>query len=225
MQPPKPSRTPDYLTGATISPDKVAWMEHHLPSQPGRALDLGCGAGLYSTWLVDRGWKVTAVDVAPAPIPRVETLRQDLENGLPFPAASFDAVLAWDILEHLAMDGPMWRDMARILAPGGYLIGSVPHDGDVRLRPYNLVFKHHLDRTHQREYTAAMLRERVLTAGLVEGVIEPKGPASPKVLVEFIRWKPARHPVGWILGALRRAGLLQFGELYADLFFTAKKPA
>jgi SAM-dependent methyltransferase len=32
---------------------------------PGRALDLGCGAGTYSMWLAERGYSVTAIDFMP----------------------------------------------------------------------------------------------------------------------------------------------------------------
>ncbi|MFE0581075.1 class I SAM-dependent methyltransferase [Streptomyces sp. NPDC058874] len=38
----------------------------HLP--PGRALDLGCGAGGNALALAERGWRVTAVDLAPRAI-------------------------------------------------------------------------------------------------------------------------------------------------------------
>jgi tellurite methyltransferase len=35
---------------------------------PGKALDLACGAGRNALWLAEQGWKVTAVDGAPAAI-------------------------------------------------------------------------------------------------------------------------------------------------------------
>ncbi len=225
VRPRMPSRAPDYVTGATISSDKVAWMEAHLPRHPGRAMDLGCGAGLYARWLLERGWKVLAVDLKPPRLTGIETLAHDLETGLPLPDGAFEAVLAWDVLEHLAEEERMWSEIARVLRPGGCLIGSVPHDADQRLRPYNLVFKHHTDRTHHREYTRGMIEERVARAGLVGLRVSPRGPVSPQVLSEFVRWPRARRPVARVVGGLRRMGLLSFGELYADLFFAADKPS
>ena len=35
---------------------------------PGKALDLACGTGRNALWLADHGWKVTAIDGAPAAI-------------------------------------------------------------------------------------------------------------------------------------------------------------
>jgi 2-polyprenyl-3-methyl-5-hydroxy-6-metoxy-1,4-benzoquinol methylase len=38
------------------------------PGRPGRALDLGCGAGFWSRELAHRGWSVTAIDSSPRAI-------------------------------------------------------------------------------------------------------------------------------------------------------------
>ena len=48
---------------------------------PGRALDLGCGEGGDALWLADRGWQVTAVDIAQAALDRgaAEATRRGLE--------------------------------------------------------------------------------------------------------------------------------------------------
>src|SRR5690606_12340537 len=47
---------------------------------PGRALDLGCGAGGDVLWLARRGWRVTAVDVSAVAVRRIAALV--LEYGL-----------------------------------------------------------------------------------------------------------------------------------------------
>ena len=43
--------------------------------QPGRAIDLGCGAGRHAIWLAERGWDVAAVDFSS------EALRQGRERA------------------------------------------------------------------------------------------------------------------------------------------------
>ena len=215
----------DYIAGASLSPEKISWIGKYTPSTAGDALDLGCGAGLYSTWLADRKWRVNALDInEPPPLKNIQTRAHNLEQGLPFPDGSFDLILAWDILEHLVEENQMWKEIARILRPGGILLGSVPHNGDQRLQKYNLIFKHHIDKTHQREYSSKDIEERLRLARLELQAIELKGPVSPQVIAEFISLKAMRRPAALLVGAARRLGFLSFGELYADIFFAAKKP-
>ncbi len=216
----------DYLTNASVSPEKIAWLETFAPGNHGVALDLGCGAGLYACWLSERNWRVYALDQEkPPPIEKVDVMAYDLENGLSFHDQYFDLILAWDILEHLINERQMWTEISRTLCPGGVLIGSVPHDADQRLRPYNLTFKHHIDKTHRREYSPKGLEERMQNSQLNPLQVELKGPVSPQVFAEFVFIKPLRRPVARLIGAARRLGLLSFSELYADIFFAAKKPS
>jgi SAM-dependent methyltransferase len=42
--------------------------------RPGRALDLGCGEGADAVWLAERGWNVTAVDIATNAVTRAAAL-------------------------------------------------------------------------------------------------------------------------------------------------------
>ena len=47
---------------------------------PGRALDLACGSGRHARWLIERGWEVTAIDIAPGEIPGAHFIQADLER-------------------------------------------------------------------------------------------------------------------------------------------------
>lgn len=53
-------------------------------------------------------------------------LHCDLNNPLPFPDQKFDTILLSDVLEHVAVPETLWREMSRILRPGGKLILNVP---------------------------------------------------------------------------------------------------
>lgn len=108
--------------------------------EPGTALDLGCGEGGDAVWLAGRGWRVTAVDVAPAALERVRehaaqagvavvTERHDLAQS--FPEGSFDLVSACFFQSPLELPREeVLRRAAAAVAPGGMLLvvdhGSAP---------------------------------------------------------------------------------------------------
>ncbi len=102
-----------------------------------KVLDIGCGAGLTSVSLAQRGFIVNAIDVAPAMLAQTKRLAKDsgVEQNvrtsegdvrhLPFPDGMFHLVIALGVLPWLhALDGPM-QEMARVLRNGGYLIITV----------------------------------------------------------------------------------------------------
>ncbi|MGH3376760.1 MAG: methyltransferase domain-containing protein, partial [Actinoallomurus sp.] len=105
---------------------------------PGSALDLGCGEGADAIWLAERGWRVTAVDIAEVALERaqrhaakagvtVDWQRHDL--GTSFPAGTYDLVSA-HFLYSLG-DLPraqVLRTAAAAVAPGGVLL-IVGHAG------------------------------------------------------------------------------------------------
>jgi SAM-dependent methyltransferase len=51
---------------------------------------------------------------------------QATAEALPFPDAAFDLVMAMDIIEHAVDDEPVFRELARVLRPGGALVLSSP---------------------------------------------------------------------------------------------------
>lgn len=107
--------------------DWVRRWGHLVPDRPGgaRVLDLACGSGRHSRWLMRQGHQVTAVDRDAQALaglaelaPWVRTLQADLENG-PWPLAGreFEAVIVTNYLWR-----PLWPDILASLAPGGLLI-------------------------------------------------------------------------------------------------------
>lgn len=96
----------------------------------GRALDVGCGAGVFSVWLAQRGFEVTGIDLFPQAIAmararaeaqgaRVELISGDLFTYAP--AAPFDLVFDSGCL-HSLVGGDVRtykRQLLRWLAPKG----------------------------------------------------------------------------------------------------------
>jgi len=100
---------------------------------PGRALDLGCGAGRSAVWLADHGWHVTGVDFSEVAIglarerrPDVDWVLADLRDYEP-DHASFDLVLV--LFVHLPPEDRrvLLGRAAAALAPGGTAL-VVGHD-------------------------------------------------------------------------------------------------
>jgi 2-polyprenyl-6-hydroxyphenyl methylase / 3-demethylubiquinone-9 3-methyltransferase len=95
--------------------------------KPAAVLDLGCGAGFLSNELAAAGHAVTGVDRSPASLDMAR--RRDKTGSaryvegdltrLPLGAASFDAVCAMDVLEHIEDLPAALDEVARVLKPGG----------------------------------------------------------------------------------------------------------
>jgi SAM-dependent methyltransferase len=106
---------------------------------PGRALDVGCGEGGDATWLAQRGWTVTAIDVSDVAVSRareaaeragvtVEWVTGDVLET-PFPAQSFDLVsLQYPALPKAAGDAAV-RTLLDTVRRDGLLL-AVYHDLD-----------------------------------------------------------------------------------------------
>ena len=100
---------------------------------PGRrVLDLGCRTGALASYYAE-GNEVVGVDVDHEALARasqrlgIDTVWADVEEGLPFDDASFDVVVAGELLEHLADPRAAVAQVRRVLRPGGLFVGSVPN--------------------------------------------------------------------------------------------------
>ena len=201
---------------ASASPVKLRYLEQYAVGRT--ALDVGSGPGFYTRALSRRGFSVVAVDLQPLKTEEWACVQARM-RALPF-GPSFDTVLAFDVIEHEPDEDAAFQELRRVT--GQRLILSVPNADHSRLLPYNLTYKHHLDKTHQREYEVDALRARLQQAGFRALLIAKEGPVSPAVLAEFVRPAWLRWPVCFLLKGLFKLKILDNPDVRADLYAVAE---
>jgi len=113
---------------------RTALIESLLPERTGsrRALEVGCGTGEISRWLLPRVGELTVADISERLAREVgEELgcawaREDALR-LSFPAGAFDLVVSSECIEHTPDPRSALSEMARVLAPGGVVVVTTPN--------------------------------------------------------------------------------------------------
>lgn len=107
-------------------------LERHVP-RGGRVLDFGCGTGVLFEAALERADEVVGVDlvldaarlwVAKRGLRRVTLMSP--EQAQACPPASFDVVVAAEVLEHIDEPAETLASFHRLLKPGGSLLISLP---------------------------------------------------------------------------------------------------
>lgn len=93
-----------------------------------RVLEAGCGSAS-NLRLPDQVWLV-GVDISEKQLARNTALHEKIVGDIQryeFPPDSFDAIICWDVLEHLAQPELALRQFARAIKPGGSVILKLPN--------------------------------------------------------------------------------------------------
>lgn len=100
-------------------------------------LDLGCGRQLLPPWRCDEELRLAAradvlvgIDADFQSIEKNETVPHRVGGNLsrlPFRASSFDLATANMVVEHLSDPGPVFREVRRVLRPGGVFLFHTPN--------------------------------------------------------------------------------------------------
>ena len=158
------------------------------PLRPGdRVLDLGCGGGRHAFEVLRRGADVVAFDRDTAELENVAAMFAAMSKAgevpegasgttvsgdaldMPFPDASFDHVIAAEVLEHIPDDVTAISEIVRVLKPGGFLAVTVPSFLPERICWALSEDYHTAPGGHIRIYTLAELRAKLKAAGLRVG--------------------------------------------------------
>ena len=160
------------------------------PQEDSVILDMPCGRGFYLSMfrfvsnarLIGADLDEEVIHKAAANVGHlkdVTLLRANIYN-LPFPDATFDAVILSEVLEHIDDDVAGLKEALRVLKPGGVAAITVPHANypfwwDPINKTLETLFRTHIQHgpfaglwaNHVRLYTPAQLRSAALGAGFI----------------------------------------------------------
>ncbi|MCP5044638.1 MAG: glycosyltransferase [bacterium] len=140
-----------------------------LAGASGRKLDIGCGSGRF----IQSEPETVGLDISQ---PKLRFLRRTNQRlvratccSLPFADASFDTVVNSQLIEHVPYDREIFREMNRVLEPGGTLVVGTPDYGRLVWRITETIYKWVLPYAygddHITHYTRFRLTEELAQAG------------------------------------------------------------
>lgn len=112
----------------------LAWA----PDRLARALDAGCGVGMYVAALQAHAQQVFGFELEPNYLRQAQEnvpsagLQQARGEALPYPDDFFDLILSHEVLEHVQDDRRATAELVRTLRPGGRAVIFAPN----RLYPF-----------------------------------------------------------------------------------------
>jgi SAM-dependent methyltransferase len=145
-------------------------------------LDVGCGSGSFGRH-APPGVRIHGIDrdesaLALAALHEDVVTRVDLaREALPFEDATFDGVLAKDVLEHLPDPLSLVRELHRVLVPSGGLVASVVVANPRRVWD---------DYTHVRGFTRTAARQLLGDGGFRVEAISRMGPVPGSLRFGFV---------------------------------------
>ena len=164
---------------------------------PGRrALELGCGTGIFLEKVAPSGARLVGLDLSEDLLARARgrlgaapnvTLHRGNAECLPYADASFDAVYGSSVLHHLDLDRAL-QEVRRVLRPGGRCVFTEPNIANPQVA---LMFRLGLTKKYfgvspdEMAFSRFRALAALRSAGFAEPVVRPFDflhPATPEIL-------------------------------------------
>jgi SAM-dependent methyltransferase len=167
-----------------------------LPTEPSTPiLDVGCGAGLFVSYLRECGYAdVTGIDRSAGQVARAAEAGTagvhcaEAAEFLKGKEGAYGLVTLLNVLEHLRKDEvvALLRALHRALRPGGRVLAVTPNG----LSPFSGATRY-WDFSHEVSFTPASWRQLAATTGFRPPVFEEYGPVahSPAGVVRCVLWR------------------------------------
>lgn len=118
-----------------INPARLEFIGERAALPGKRVLDIGCGGGILAEAMAERGARVTAIDMAAAPLAvaqihlrdsglEVEYLKSTAEAHAEAHASEYDVVTCLEMLEHVPDPSLVVAACSRLVRPGGQVFFS-----------------------------------------------------------------------------------------------------
>lgn len=231
-----------YVEAATspVAPDSLAGLEtrrassmrlisrHFPPQRDAAILELGCGHGALLYFAQQAGYtNISGVDRSPAQVEAAKRLGiQGVRPGDMLPTlyavapASLDAVITYDVIEHLTKDEliDVTDEIQRVLKPGGRWIIHAPNG----LSPFMGVMAYG-DLTHEQAFTPDSLTQLFLSSGFSAATFHEDPPAAYGLAstVRALLWRPIRYLYRFLL--LVETGIAGYRVFTINLIAVATK--
>ena len=214
-------------------------IEERRPFSPGDAvLEVGCGFGQYLDAAAKRVERVAGVDLC---LPFLVLTRKRLSGRglvvaadaerLPFRDGAFAAVIAADVVEHLAGQRQSLEEMGRVLVPGGPLFLSTPNRYSLAPEPHvglwgvGFLPRAWANRYVRRRRGVSYDDVRLLSSFALRRFLRRAFPGSARLLLpglsarQLERFSPLKRRLARLYLALRRLPVLRAFFYWFGPFF------
>ncbi len=209
------------------SANQIAAVKRNMAIDGAKALDIGCGGGLFLAALKREGAHVTGIELSDTRAHYakskhgIEVVKRPIEDEYwgTF-ANSFDIVTLWDVIEHVNFPQATLKAAAKTLKPGGVLLIDTPCRDAFYHRFGELTYR--LSRGRYPTFLNAMYsakpfgHKQILSLAEMRGLLEEAG----LQVIELKRFHELSFPYAFYLKKLVRSeSLVKILLPFVRLFF------